>query len=51
MTVAVLLQIVQLGVTYGIPAVTSAINALGKTTITDADIADLTNLVKPPESY
>ena len=51
MTVETVLALVQLGITYGIPAVTSAINALGKPTITDADIADLTNLVKPPESY
>ena len=51
MTTESILAILQMAIQYGIPAVTAAINALGKDAITDQDIEELKGLVKPPESY
>jgi len=50
-TLNLITLIVGLVVQYGVPAVTSAINALGKEEVTLEDIEALKALIKPPEEY
>jgi hypothetical protein len=47
----IILAILGLVAQYGVPAVTSAINALGKEEVTLEDIEALKSLIKPPEEY
>lgn len=47
-TVVLILDIAE---RFGIPAVKMAIDHLGKSTLTLADLADLRALVKEPEKY
>jgi hypothetical protein len=46
-----IVQIMELVTQYGAPLVMSAIAALGKEEITQADIDALPGLIKPPEDY
>jgi hypothetical protein len=50
-TLNLIVMIVGLVVQYGVPAITNAINALGKDEITVEDIEALKSLIKPPEEY
>lgn len=51
MEVSVIIAILGLIDKYGIPATIKAIDALGKTTITQEDIDKLPGLIKKPEEY
>lgn len=50
-TIALIGNLMSLFFQYGVPAVMSAVNALGKDTITDDDITALKTILQPPESY
>ncbi len=47
----IMLAVLALALEYGVPAVTNALAAYGKETITLEDIQALRDLVKPPEAY
>ena len=49
--IAVLPQIIQLVMEFGIPAVMGAIVAMNKEVITLDDIQKLRTMIKPPEQY
>lgn len=51
METALVLSILNVAVTYGIPAVVNAITAINKPMITQEDIDALPGMIKPPEDY
>lgn len=51
MSEAIIIAILEMVATHGIPAVMSGLQAMNKAEITMEDIEDLETLVKPPESY